>query len=126
MKDRRRPPVHVVNVDDLVAQHFCAHGGAGEIQMKFAFSELASMAGCNWKVFGVAVFPEGATAGLHSHIGDEEFFYVLSGSASIVVDGEQRRISKGDIVLTRDGSSHEVRDVNEPLTMIVIEIKKNR
>lgn len=125
-KGRMEQGMDVVNVNDLEPQYFSAHGGSGEIQMRFAFPEHSEARGAGWSFFGVALFPKGSSAGLHKHQGNDEWFYILSGSATLVVDGEPCRISSGDIVLTKDGSSHEIMDVSEPLTLIAIEVRTTR
>ena len=115
--------MNVINAQDLPIQRFKAHDGTGEIEMRFAFPHFASRNAC-WNFFGVATIPEGSTAGLHTHVGNDEWFYILSGTATLVVDGEARTIASGDIVLTRSGSTHEITAVKDRLTFIAIEVRR--
>lgn len=115
--------MNIVNVNELEGQTFSAHSGEGEIHMKFAFSQYEGLGGSNWNFFGIAEFPVGSTAGLHKHEGNDEWFYVLSGEATVTIDGQPHLIRAGDIVLTRDGSSHEISNVTEKLVFIAIEVK---
>lgn len=115
--------MNVMNVSEIETHTFSAHGGEGEINMKFAFTQFEGLDHSNWNFFGIAEFPVGATAGYHRHEGNDEWFYILSGEATITIDGESRRIKAGDVVLTRDGSSHGITNVTEKLVLIAVEIK---
>jgi mannose-6-phosphate isomerase-like protein (cupin superfamily) len=115
--------VNVRNVNDLRVQRFSAHNGEGEIEMKFAFNPERDPNHSNWNFFGIASFPIGTTAGMHKHEGNDEWFYVISGNATITIDGEHRSIGPGDIILTKDGSEHSITDVVETLVFIAIEVK---
>ena len=115
--------MHIVNLKDLKTYKFNAHGGKGEISMKFSFEELK---GTNmWSFFAYAELPVGATSGYHKHEGNDEWFMVLSGKAKINIDGEVKEIKKGDCILTRDGSSHGITDVTETLKFIAVEVNKH-
>ena len=48
----------------------------------------------------------GASIGIHKHAGDEEIYYIVSGSGTIIVDDEKQKVHSGDVVLTKSGSSH--------------------
>lgn len=117
--------MYVVNEKDLKTHTFSAHEGEGKMNIKFAFSEFERFSNDNdsgWKFFGIAEFPVGTTAGLHKHEGDDEFFYILGGEAIIIQDGEERTVQKGDIVLTRSGSTHGIKQVIKKLKFITVEV----
>lgn len=119
----------VINEKDLKRHSFSAHGGKGKMNIGFAFSEFERYSNDNdsaWMFFGIAELPEDATAGLHTHEGDDEFFYILDGEAVIIQDGKERTVSKGDIVLTRSGSTHGIKKVIKKLKFITIEIKRTK
>lgn len=121
--------MHVVNETDLKTHSFSAHDGEGKMDIKFAFSEFERFSNDNdsgWLFFGIAELPEGATAGTHKHEGDDEFFYILDGEAIIVQDGEEKKVVKGDIVLTRSGSEHSIKEVVRKLKFITVEIKRTQ
>ncbi len=52
-----------------------------------------------------------ASIGNHKHTGDEEIYFIISGRGIMVVDGEEREVGPGDIVLTQSGSSHALRNL---------------
>lgn len=114
--------MNVINVKDLRPRQFSAHGGEGEIEMRFAFNRLRDPNQSKWNFFGIAEFPVGSTAGYHKHEGNDEWFYILSGEATLTVDGESRVIHGGDVVLTKDGSSHGITNIMQPLVLIAVEV----
>ena len=117
----------VVNEKDIAVDEFSAHDGEGTARFRFAFKDFAGFGNDNdsgWSFFGIAEFPANATAGEHTHHGEDEFFYILEGEAVLVQDGEERLVSKGDIVLTRSGSTHSIKKVLSPLKFITLEIPR--
>jgi len=42
----------------------------------------------------------------------------------LIQDGEERSVGKGDIVLTRSGSIHGIKEVKKKLKFITIEIRR--
>lgn len=120
--------MHVINEKDIPVDAFSAHDGEGTAHFRFAFKEFAGFGNDNdsgWSFFGIAEFPVGTTAGEHTHKGDDEFFYILEGEAIIIQDGEETTVKKGDIVLTRSGSTHSIKKVVTPLKFITLEIPRS-
>ena len=116
--------------NEIESEKMNAHGGVGLMDIKFAFKGEQGYGNQNdsgWNCFAIATLPIGATAGYHKHSDTDEFFYVLEGEARLVIDGEERKISKGDIILTKVGSSHGIKDVSKELKFVVIEVyRKNK
>lgn len=113
----------VVNLRDLKTYKFNAHGGLGEISMKFSFEDQKGSG--MWSIFGYAELPVGATSGSHQHVGNDEWFLVLDGLATMIIDGESQKIKKGDCVLTHDGSFHSIVDVKKKLKFVAVEVNIN-
>lgn len=119
--------MNVVNINDLKTKHFAPHGGKKKIDMKFAFSDLKETGiPSSWEFFGYAEFPVGATAGWHQHVGNDEWFYIIDGEAEIIIDNERHSLKKGDIVLTEDGSYHDIVNVKKKLILIAIEVETKK
>ena len=62
----------------------------------------------------------GSSIGMHPHIGDEEIYYVISGSGTMMVDGETAELSTGDVVLTKSGSSHGLKNTSDAELVIFV------
>ncbi|MBN1674792.1 MAG: cupin domain-containing protein [Kiritimatiellae bacterium] len=84
-----------------------SHGGDGTCAVRTLLStEFASPL----RYVREIVLPARASVGVHEHRGDEEIYYIVAGSGTMTVDGEERRVVPGDIVLTQSGSSHGLRN----------------
>jgi len=115
----------IINEKDIQTEKFSAHGGIGLMDIKFAFKDYQHYGNKNdskWNCFAVAELPVGATAGYHKHEDTDEIFYIVDGRATITIDGESREIKKGDVILTRLGSSHGITNVKKKLKFTVTEI----
>ena len=62
----------------------------------------------------------GSSIGEHPHLGDDEIYFIISGTGVMVVDGEEQDVGPGAVVLTLSGSSHGLRNTGqEDLRMFV-------
>lgn len=112
--------MNVVNIKDLKKYVFPAHGGKGNISMNFSFEDFRGIGW--WHFFAYAELPIGSDTGYHKHHDDDEWYFVIDGEATVVIDGERRKIHKGDCVLTLKGSSHAIVDVTKKLKFIAVEV----
>ena len=110
-----------------------AHGGKGNIQMRFfhtIFSQFETpdqpkatdFKRGNWEFFAHAILPIGSEVKEHLHDRTDEFYFILKGSATFTVDGISSTIKEGDCILTRKGSRHSLSNVTEDLEFIATEI----
>lgn len=83
------------------------HGGSGSYSRRTLFENIEGSA---VKYVRDIVMPAGSIVGLHSHTDDEEIFYFISGSGTVIVDGERQKVSPGSVVLTLPGSIHGVEN----------------
>lgn len=75
------------------------------------------------------ILPPGSEFGVHDHpadgAADEEWYLCLSGSGTMILDGESVPFKTGDINVCRNGGSHGIiNDGNENLRFLVIRAKK--
>ena len=67
------------------------------------------------------ILPPGVSIGIHTHEHDEEYYYIVSGSGTMTLDGEQFKVGAGDITAVYPGGSHGLEnDTGEDLRIIVI------
>ena len=63
--------------------------------------------------------PQGASIGLHTHSGNCEIVYVLSGSGQCIDDGVEYPISAGMCHYCPEGDTHSIRNTGgEPLELL--------
>jgi mannose-6-phosphate isomerase-like protein (cupin superfamily) len=122
--------MNIVNVNEITPRHFRPPGADKDVTVRFPFPERQGTLDPHWfrdptRRFQLTVvtYPVHATAGHHRHEGMEELYFILSGWGSVTVDGETRDIGPGDVILTQDGSSHQLHDITEELTFIALELR---
>ncbi len=95
--------------------------GSVEVMQILKAEELSD----NLRLFARMTMQPGASIGVHQHLGEAEVFYILSGTATVEDDGEQKQISAGEILLTNDGGVHSIANTgNEPLVFIAVILTK--
>ena len=88
-------------------------GGEKEAHSKIFFDGLN-------KIIQLTLEP-GASVGLHTHEGNSEIIYVLSGQAKSLYDGQWETLKPGDCQYCPMGHSHNlVNDGTEPLTVFAV------
>jgi mannose-6-phosphate isomerase-like protein (cupin superfamily) len=97
------------------------HGGEGPISFRRLFVSD------DWEgpidFVDYTVVPPGSSIGFHSHEGNDEIYLVVSGQATMSVDGQEHRVQASDVIVTPSGSAHGLRnDGKEPFVMFVVQV----
>lgn len=99
----------------------CEHNGIGPIDFRRVLDKAAFASAIDFVDF--TVVPPGSSIGQHTHSGNEELYYVVSGQPVIAVNGRAMRCGKGAIAVVRDGESHElINDTSEPIESLVMQV----
>lgn len=65
----------------------------------------------------------GATIGMHRHESDEEYYYFLAGTGTMILDGERLPVRAGDVTAVFPGGSHGlINDGDIDLRFIVVSV----
>jgi len=76
---------------------------------------------CGTAAIGRFAIPmEGGRFERHHH-DDDEIWLFSEGKAKIFVEGEERYVQSGDIVLTQAGDTHDIVEVYEPVKGFFVE-----
>lgn len=95
-------------------------GGIGEVEMHKILNGAEEMVG-KGRMFNRMIIPPGHSIGLHTHEGDNEIFYVLSGSGIYHDNGKTVVLNPGDTAICHDGENHALENTgDEPLHMIAL------
>ena len=63
----------------------------------------------------------GAAVGIHSHTGEEEIYYILSGKGRSWDNGEWVEVGPGDATICRAGEEHSMECIgDEPLVYLAV------
>ena len=62
---------------------------------------------------------KGSSIGYHLHEGEEEIFYILSGTGEVTEGSSTSAVGPGDAVLTSSGAGHSIENMGEePLDIL--------
>lgn len=84
-------------------------GGKGELEI-FHILDKEDAYGAG-RLFAVNTLRPGSSIGYHKHSGEYEIYFILSGRAEIVEDGQRYVLDPGDMMQCKDGSSHSIENI---------------
>lgn len=97
------------------------HDGKGSIYFLEVFNKKDFDS--NWSFVHRSILPPGASIGLHKHGQNEEMYCILEGTGVMTVDGEEREVKAGDLILNKPNGTHGLRNESQaPLKILVIEV----
>ena len=98
----------------------CIRNGNGETEMRKILTGEEELYG-KGRLFNHMILAPGRSIGEHTHTGDNEIFYFLSGSGTYNDNGNIVRVQAGDTVICNDGEKHSlVNDGDVPLEAIAL------
>ncbi len=67
------------------------------------------------------VMEVGASVGEHEHTNDEELYFFIEGTGTMIMDGKSQPVKAGDCVITGDSHTHGLVNTGDrPLRFIVV------
>lgn len=79
----------------------------------------------NLNGFYVNELEAGGEIGYHIHEGEDEIYYILEGSGIIIDNKKEKIIEKGDVIYTKSGDGHGMKNTgSEPIKFIGFIIKR--
>jgi len=70
----------------------------------------ATLAAADHLFAGLNAFEPGQEHKLHTHTGQDKFYFVLEGVGEVTVGEQESRIGPGDFVLAKAGEEHALRN----------------
>ena len=93
-------------------------GGTGDIEI-IHLAENNNL--IKSRLLAKIIIPVGASIGEHNHVDETEYYIIETGKGLVTDNGVDIEVTKGDLVITRDGATHSIRNTgNSPLEMIAI------
>jgi len=78
------------------------------------------------RLFSKSVLTPGSSIGAHSHDGEFEIYYILSGVADVTEDGKVCQLHEGDMHVCPSGHTHSVKNNGkEDLEVIMLILYEN-
>jgi mannose-6-phosphate isomerase-like protein (cupin superfamily) len=73
------------------------------------------------RLFAKVTLNPGSSIGEHDHVGEEEVYYILKGTAQVNDNGTLKTVHAGDAILTGDGAFHALENIgDEPLEFMAV------
>jgi mannose-6-phosphate isomerase-like protein (cupin superfamily) len=92
-------------------------GGKGEAFFYHYLDEQSSNGA--GRLFCKIVLPPGSSVGVHTHTGDHESYFILSGKALVNDNGIRVELGPGDMNHCLDGQEHGIENIgNEDLVYV--------
>ncbi len=80
----------------------------------------ATLAAAEHLFAGLNAFEPGQEHRLHTHEGQDKFYFVIEGEGHVTVGAEQARIRPGDLVLARSGEEHALRNPGPGRLLVLV------
>ncbi len=102
------------------------HDGSGTLEFKCILDKKDLPEGSLLKYLHDDVLPPNTSIGNHAHYNCEEYYYILSGSGTMILDGQEYAVTAGDCTGIFPGGSHGlVNTGKEELRILVFGIDRN-
>ncbi len=97
-----------------------SHGGAGTIDIQKVFRR-EDLNGA-WDFALRVVMPPNSSMGVHEHSHEEEMYIILSGEGVMTIEGKEKVVRKGDMVLNKPYGSHGLlNNGSENIELLIIQ-----
>ena len=103
------------------AEH--AYGGEGYITKEMLISDAERGEHC--KMYAKVTVPVNCEIGYNVHQGDEEGYYILSGTGIYNDNGKEMPLEPGDSFFCREGDGHGIKNTGgEDIVFVALILKK--
>lgn len=86
-------------------------GGTGDVTFVHAFKGDEITAPC--RLCATLILEPGSSIGTHCHEGEDEVYYILSGTGRLSDGTTETVVTAGDAVLTGNGESHSIESIGD-------------
>lgn len=83
-------------------------GGKGEIFITHLLTQKEMVGKC--QMFARVRIPAGASLGVHQHVGNNETYHILQGTATYTDNDKTYTVKAGDTTFCADGDTHGIEN----------------
>lgn len=106
--------------EQQIVEFKCIRNGNGETELHKILNSEEEFYG-KGRLFNHMILAPGRSVGQHTHEGDNEIYYFLSGTGTYNDNGRYVKVGPGDTTICNDGELHGlVNDGDEPLEFIAL------
>lgn len=103
-----------MTVDEVVS----LRGGSGSVIKQTIAPAEPSV---HLRLLAKFTLKKGCSIGEHSHTGEVEYYYILSGEGIVTEADGEKTVREGDVVITGWGQSHAIRnEKDEDLVFVAV------
>ncbi|MCD2492973.1 cupin domain-containing protein [Lacrimispora sp. NSJ-141] len=107
------------SLERTAEERFQMLGGKGTARLYPLFTKGEYLG--HARLMSVVELQPGCSVGEHRHDDEEEFVYILSGTAVYYDNGEKQELKPGDAAITISGQTHRIDNEGiEPLTYLAM------
>lgn len=101
-----------------------SHDGIGEIQIQKVFRRVDFETG--WDFALRVIMPPNSSMGVHDHKNDEEMYIILKGNGLMTIDGAEKRVKEGDMILNKPYGTHGLlNDSDDEIELLIFQASLN-
>ena len=94
-------------------------GGKGEMFITHLLTPKEMVGKC--EMFASVRIPVGSSLGVHQHVGNNETYHIIQGTANYTDNGKTYPVKVGDTTFCADGDTHGIENTgNEDLIFIAL------
>lgn len=97
-------------------------GGNGEVIINHILNPADDLKS-GTRLFAKLVLEKGCSIGTHEHMGEEEIFYILKGTAEFDDNGIKKILNTGDVAVTSNASHAIANAGDETLEIMAVILK---
>ena len=86
-------------------------GGKGEIFITHLLTQNEMLGKCH--MFARVRIPAGASIGVHKHVGNNETYHILQGTAAYTDNGEVYTVKAGETTYCAEGDTHGIENIGD-------------
>ena len=106
--------------EDQPIEFRCIRGGKGEAEMHKITTSEEELFG-KGRMFNHMFLAPGDSVGEHTHKGDNEIYYILSGTGTYNDNGNIVSVGPGDTTICREGETHSLVNTGDvPIELIAL------
>lgn len=95
-----------------------SHQGKGEVKSVKLFGKEDYDS--KLQFFYYMELPPGTSIGYHEHKQNEEVYVVLEGQGRMTVNGEERDVKPGDVILNKPNWSHGLENASDSIVRLLV------
>lgn len=95
------------------------HGGQGTLDWVCVLDQN-DLVGRRVNFIHDDVLPPGVSIGPHTHGGDEEYYFIVSGQGTMIVNDERVQVTAGDVTAVFPGGMHGLENTGRDALRVLV------